>query len=486
MSGAAAVGLAVVTAVSLLAACDPGPEFVRTGSVEWRDCGAIQCATLDVPLDWSNPAGAHITLSLARRPADGERLGVLLANPGGPGASGIELVQAADGAFGADVLEHLDVVSWDPRGVGSSTPARCEDHLDAFYGVDRNTTSVAGLRANVAAARRFARSCGRDSRRLLPYLSTKTSVRDMDAIRAAMGEQTVDYLGFSYGTYLGALYADRYPHRVRAMVLDGAVDPDASYADSVIAQAVGFQRSLDAFLKWCADDRACEFARSGDPKTAFADLMATLAQESIPAEIDGESRTLGIGEANIAVATALYGGMGANGWVTLGRALNDAAGGDGAGLLALSDDYTGRRTGGGYSNITAAFYAIGCLDSPAPHTATAFQRLAVRAARVAPDFGASTVWLGLPCAYWPAPPDGRPGPIRAAGAPPILVVGTTNDPATPYAQAQRLAGELDSGRLLTYAGEGHTAYGRGHTCVDETVDEYLVSRTLPPDGARCE
>ncbi len=307
----------------------------------------------------------------------------------------------------------------------------------------------------------------------------------MDAIRAAMGERTISFLGYSYGTYLGALYADTFPHRVRAMVLDGAVDPATSYAASVITQAVGFQRALDAFLRWCAGDRRCAFARSGDPRTAFADLMSMLTQESIPAEIDGEQRALGIGEANIGVATALYSGEGSNGWVTLGKALNDAAGGDGSPLLELSDEYTGRRTGGTYSNITAAFYAIGCLDSPAPHTASAVHRLAVRAARAAPDFGASTVWLGLPCTFWPAPPDGRAGAIHAAAAPPILVVGTTNDPATPYAQAQALARELDSGHLLTYDGEGHTAYGRGHTCVDRTVDRYLVTRAPPTDGARC-
>jgi len=438
-----------------------------------------------VPLDWSHPGGAKIQLALARRPAEGDRLGVLLVNPGGPGGSGLDFLRDSGDSLGARVRDRFDIVSWDPRGVGQSTPADCTSDLDFFYEVNRNSTSVPAERANEVASKRLVGDCRSASARLLPFLSTRASVRDMDAIRAAMGASTIDYLGFSYGTYLGALYADRYPHRVRAMVLDGAVDPAASYDDGVMTQAVGFEHALDAFLAWCASNDDCDFARDGNPKTAFADLMTTLTSESVPATIDGEERSLGIGEANIGVATALYAGNSADGWVALGRALNDAAGGDGSRLLALSDAYTGRDTGGDYSNLTAAFYAIGCLDGPAPRSVGAVEQLAQRAARAAPNFGASTVWLGLPCTYWPVPPDGRPGPIHAPGAPPILVIGNTDDPATPYAQAQALARELDSGRLLTFVGQGHTAYGHGHACIDDAVDAYLVGLTLPPAGTRC-
>jgi pimeloyl-ACP methyl ester carboxylesterase len=485
MSRAPLVVLAMLLAVGVLTACgSDGPA--RTGSIEWRDCGAIQCATLDVPLDWTHPDRERVRLSLARRPADGRRSGVLLANPGGPGASGVELVRAANAAFGDRVREHFDIVSWDPRGVGSSAPVVCSDHLDDFYAVDRSGTTAAAERANVDASRRLVASCEQESARLLPYMSTRSTVRDMDAIRAAMGERTISYFGYSYGTFLGAQYADRYPRRVRAMVLDGAVDPAASYDDAVTAQAVGFERALDAFLAWCDDSSDCKFAPTGNPVTAFDHVMEMLELESLPAELDGERRTLSIGEANIGVATALYVGEGDSGWVRLGEALNDAATGDGSALLQLSDAYTGRETGGVYNNLTAAFYAVGCLDGPAPRTADAVTRLARRAARDAPNFGASTVWLGLPCTFWPVKAEGRPAPVHAAGAAPILVVGTTNDPATPYAQAEALAGELDSGRLLTYDGEGHTAYGRGHSCVDDAVDEYLVTLTLPAEGTRCE
>jgi pimeloyl-ACP methyl ester carboxylesterase len=484
ISGASTL-LLVAALVASGGACSSTARPARTGSLVWHACGSIACTTLSVPLDWSHPRGDRIQLALARRPADGDRIGVLLANPGGPGGSGINLVRDADDTFGSSVRDRFDIVSWDPRGVGQSTPVECTSNLDFFYEVNRNATTAAAERANVAASKRLADDCRHASGRLLPYLSTRATVRDMDAIRGAMGVPTVDYLGFSYGTYLGALYADRYPQRVRAMVLDGAVDPAAPYDDAILTQALGFEHALDAFFEWCTSNDECAFAPDGNPRTAFADLMTTLTSETDPATVDGEVRSLGIGEANIGVATALYAGDRQQGWVALGKALNDAARGDGSALLALSDAYTGRDTGGRYSNLTAAFYAIGCLDGPAPRTAAAVEGLAQRAAREAPNFGASTVWLGLPCTYWPVPPDGRIGPIHARGAPPILVVGNTNDPATPYAQAQSLARELDSGRLLTFVGQGHTAYGHGDACIDQAVDEYLVDRKLPPEGMRC-
>jgi pimeloyl-ACP methyl ester carboxylesterase len=408
---------------------------------------------------------------------------VLLTNPGGPGGSGIELVQQARDIFDQSVLDQFDIVSWDPRGVGASTSVNCGDDLDSFYAVDRTRADAATARASAAAAKQFDDACRRLSGDLLPYVSTSASADDMDAIRAAMGERSITYLGFSYGTYLGALYANRYPNRVRAMVLDGAIDPAQSYAAATIGQAVGFDHALDAFLSWCRNNRRCAFAHDGNPATSFDDLTISLENETLPAEIAGEKRTLGPGEANIGIATALYAGK--VGWVTLGKALRDAAEGKGTALLALSDEYTGRRPGGKYDNETAAFYAIGCLDSPAPRSPAAVQRLAARAARAAPVFGASNVWLGLPCTFWPAAPVGTVGPIHAPLAPPIVVIGNTDDPATPYKSAQALARELESGHLLTYVGEGHTAYGRGDDCIDTKVDRYLLARELPKPGTRC-
>lgn len=480
------VALLVTVPAVGLASCASTPRTERTGAIVWRECGHIECATLSVPLDRTHPEGRRIRLALARRPADAKREGVLLANPGGPGGSGIDLVQAADQVFSESVREHFDIVSWDPRGVGASTAVDCTDRLDFFFEVDRENIEAATVRDNVAVAKRFVDACRRNSHGLLPFLSTRASVADMDAIRAAMRVRTISYLGFSYGTYLGALYADRYPSRVRAMVLDGAIDPARSFADGNVRQAIGFDRSLDAFLKWCDHNSHCHFAPGGNPITAFRDLNGSLAHETLPAEIDGEERTLTPGEANIGIATALYAGRGREGWETLGKALSDAAQGDGSGLLSLSDVYTGRDAGGRYNDETDAFYAIGCLDAPAPPTVAAVRQVAARARRAAPVFGAPTVWLGLPCTFWPAKPDGNVGPIRAVGAPPILVIGTTDDPATPYESAQALSRELASARLLTYVGEGHTAYRRGNACIDAAVDAYLIAGQLPLRGTRCE
>ena len=452
--------------------------------LSWHDCGHVECASLDVPLDWKHPNRSKIKLGLARRPAGGDRVGALLVNPGGPGGSGIEVVKDAADYFPQEALDRFDIVSWDPRGVGDSTPVDCGQNLDYFYAVDANGTDVATARATEAVSKRFVNACKKESSRLLPYVSTDATVRDMEAVRAALAEPKINYVGFSYGTLIGALYAQKYPTHVRAMVLDGAIDPAESGEKSLLEQAAAFDGSLDAFFKWCRDNNDCKFARGADPSVAYDNLMTSLKSETLPGEVDGEERTLGAGEANIGVAAALYGGEDA--YKDLGTALNDAARGNGSKLLQFSDSYTGRQVGGIYDNETAATYAIGCLDGGAPKSLAATRALAKRAARVAPRFGPSSVWLGLPCTYWPVRPVGTSGAIHAPKAPPIVVIGTTDDPATPYASAQSLAKQLRSGHLLTYVGEGHTVYGRGDECVDNTVNDYLISLDVPKAGVRCK
>ena len=293
MKAGARGGFVVVIVVlsGVLTSCATKPFSDRTGSLVWRRCGGIECTTLAVPLDWSDPGAGRIELALARRPSGGHRVGVLLTNPGGPGGSGVQLVQDAGDLFDKSVLDRFDIVSWDPRGVGASAPADCGSKLDYFYEVDRSGVDPATATANAVVAKRLAADCARETGRRLPFLSTNATVRDMDAIRAAMGVATIDYLGFSYGTYIGALYADRYPARVRAMVLDGAIDPAASYDDSTVRQAVGFERSFDAFLAWCHGNKHCAFARGGNPRTAFDDLMASIASETDPGTVHGEHRT---------------------------------------------------------------------------------------------------------------------------------------------------------------------------------------------------
>ena len=481
----AAISVAVAIVVAACAS-GSGPAVslgrARTGSIEWEPCGSLQCASLSVPLDYAHPLGRHITLALARRPASGRRTGVLLTNPGGPGGSGVEFLQSANQVFPAEIRDSFDIVSWDPRGVGGDAPVRCVDDLDGFYGVNLDPRTPAQVAEVVRVDQQFVAACKARSGDLLPFMSTAYGVRDMDAIRAALGETAISYVGFSYGTYLGARYADEFPAHVRAMVLDGAVDPALSSAATTEQQAQGFDQALDAFFNHCRV-QGCGFAEGGDPQRAYDDLRAQITAEPQTAKVNGEMRTLRPGEFDLGVASALYEGQ--HGWDDLASALNGAARGSPAGLLAESDAYTGRTTGGSYSTETAALYATSCLDGPSPTTVAGVASLAAAATRAAPRFGASTAWLGLPCTFWPVPAQGHPEVIRAAGAPPIVVVGTTGDPATPYAWAQGLARELRAGHLLTAVGETHASYGRGDSCVNGTVDRYLLQLAVPPPAARC-
>jgi pimeloyl-ACP methyl ester carboxylesterase len=482
-STVAALVLALV-AVACGGDADPGRgRAADRSTLDWERCGAVECATLTVPLDHDRPDGPAIDLALARRRAGDpdRRAGTLVVNPGGPGAPGIPLVQQASLVFTDVVLERFDIVAWDPRGTGASTPVDCLDDLDAFFAVDRSPDTAEERAANERVASELAQGCAQRSGPLLPYLGTRDTVDDLELVRVALGEDRLTYLGFSYGSLVGARYADRYPDRVRAMVLDGGVDPAASAEEVAIAQATGFDAALDAFFEYCADGR-CRFG-GRDPHGAFVRLMALIDAETLPAIVGGEERELGPGEADLAVANALYAGR--DGWDLLADALRAAAQGDGSDLLALADAYTGRQPGGAYTNAQEALYAIGCLDQPAPPDPQAIHALAADLAAAAPVFGAPTAYLGLPCAFWPVPALEAPAAVRGAGAGPVLVVGTTNDPATPLAWAEALATQLESAALLVAQEEGHTAYGRGIECVDGAVEAVLLDARLPADGTRC-
>jgi len=452
-------------------------------ALSWRSCeGGLQCATLTVPVDYAQPAGPTLGLALIRQRATGSRrIGSLVFNPGGPGASGYDYVRDGSTGFSTQLQNRFDTVGFDPRGVSRSRGVDCttDAQLEQFLHDDPTPDSPAARAAFTADSKAFASRCAKAAGALLAHVSTVEAARDLEALRLALGEATLSYFGYSYGTYLGATYAELYPTHVRAAVLDGALDPRLDLVAFVQGQAKGFEEELDRWFAWCTTGSGCAFAGSAgrSPQQRFDAVAA--AVRSHPLRVG--SRTVGPGEFSYGVGYTLYSRAS---WPELGSALAAAAGGDGSALLALSDSYTDRGSDGHYSDSTDANYAVNCLDHAGPRTEQGWYAAARAVRAAAPRLGEAIVYNTLPCAFWPVPPRAQI-PIDAAGSPPLLVVGTTHDPATPYVWAQSLAHQLSAGVLLTHDGDGHTAYGAGSACTVAAVDRYLVDLVPPPAGTRC-
>lgn len=480
-----------------LAACSSGGGGAATSSgstasstttrsarsaLDWKQCDNGECATLRVPLDPARPDVEQIRLALARVPArdPSRRIGSLVVNPGGPGAPGTDFVQAVARGLPKQVTDRFDVVGWDPRGSGTSSPVDCGSKLDYLFDVDTAPDDAAERAALTAASQKFARECARRSGALLAHISTFDTVEDLDRIRAALGEQQLTYAGFSYGTYLGALYAQRFPDRVRALVLDGGVDPAVPPDEVSLQQAKGFDASLAAFLADCKRRDGCEFHGGGDPAAALAKLRDRIDLRPMRGD---RGRILGPTQLDVALAAPLY--SGAAGYEVLAHALAKGEDGDPAPLLELFDEYVLRGSDGSYAPEWPAFIAISCVDGPDLDART-LPAMQARAAVEAPYFGASNLGLSLPCAYWPVPPvNAVPTPVSAPTAPPIVVVGTTGDPATPIEWSEGLARELGSGRLVTVDGTAHTSSLDGNPCLDRVLTRYLVELQAPAAGLRC-
>jgi pimeloyl-ACP methyl ester carboxylesterase len=455
--------------------------------VHWVACqgsagpSGYQCATIQVPRNPENPSvGGTIGLALDRRPASGTKYGSLLINPGGPGGSGVDFLPQAVSFLDPSLLEHFDVVGFDPPGVDRTAPIVCADgpQLDQYYAANPDPTTPAGLAAYLALDRTFAAGCEARSGAELPYVSTVDAAMDMDVIRADLGDAKLTYLGFSYGTFLGATYANLFPQRVRAMVLDGALDPSLPVIASLEQQSAGFDQDLRDALTACATKPSCPWKFTGDPVAAYRALLAKVSASPVP--VSGSSRTVGAAAFLYGTALTLYD---TSYWTYLYQALAGVQAGDGTFMLELFDNYTGRNANGTYSNELEANAAVNCLDDPAPSVA-AVEAAAVEVAQTAPVFGPSDVLSELQCDVWPVPATGRVEPIHADGSPPIVVVGSTGDPATPYADAQALASQLQHGVLLTRVGDGHTGY-QFSSCIRGYVDSYLIDLTVPPAGIRC-
>lgn len=456
-----------------------------TGALRWRDCNqGFECATLTVPLDDAAPSGPTIDLAVIRDPArDPERrIGSLVVNPGGPGGSAIEFVRSIARTLPTDLRDRFDIVGIDPRGSGRSDPVDCRYDMSSYYALDFSPDDPAERDALVAGVRKFVDACVAAEGDKLRHLSTDATVRDLERLRMALGDDKLTYLGFSYGTSIGAKYAAAYPDRVRALVLDGAVDPALDAERQQVEQAAGFEGVLDGFLEWCTANESCALHRGGRTVAVFDALRARVDAEGLAVPGARPARRLSPTEFDLGLAAILYEGRA--GYPYLGEALDAAAAGDGNAMADLSDSYTERTGAGTYGGIEQAFLAISCADGPPVGTVADVRRIEEAAAAVAPRTGPGIVNNSLACALWPfAGP--APAPIRAPGTPPILVVGTRGDPATPFAWARSLAKQLDAGVLVSAPGAQHTAFGLGIDCVDDAVVRYLVDRKAPKRTLVC-
>ncbi len=465
------------------AAPTAGLQTFYSQKLDWKKCnGAFECATLEVPLDYTDPTGRTIEVSVIKDPANKKKIGSLAINPGGPGGSGIDYALYNNQSFSRSVRDSYDIVGFDPRGVGQSTPVDCLDDkaLDAYVAVDPDPDTPAEEKAYVDTGVQMARGCAAQKDGISAHVSTVEAARDMDVLRAALGEDQLDYFGASYGTQLGSTYAELYPDRVGRFVLDGAIAPGLSVLDSNLAQAKGFEVALRSYVKNCVDKGSCFLGDSVDEGVERVQkLMADIDAKPLPAG----DRELTAGNALYGLITPLYV---ESYWPYLTDALQAALKGDGSQLMNLSDQYAGRDPDAGYINNTMeANWAVNCLDDPSGLSPEEVRKQLPAFEKAAPTFGAALAWMLNGCAAEKFKATEPEPEIDAKGSNPIVVIGTTRDPATPYAWAEKLADALDSGVLVSRDGDGHTGYMQGNGCVDDAVDAYLVDGKVPDDGLEC-
>lgn len=451
--------------------------------VTWTKCGANQCTRLRVPLDYDDPQGRSIRLSVLKVPArdQDQRVGSLVVNPGGPGGSGVDYAANAASYFGSELQQAFDIVGFDPRGVGRSTPVQClpDSELDTFVAADPDPDTAAEVRRADRLVAEFGDGCVKESGDLAAHVSTVEAAKDIDVLRAVLGDAKLSYFGASYGTFLGATYAELFPQRVGRMVLDGALDPSVTSLRLNLVQAKGFETALRAYVGHCVDAGACFLGGSVDAGTKrIRQLLDNVEAKPLPAN----GRTLAAGNAVLGIWAPLYS---QGNWSYLDTALKAAFAGDGAPLMSLSDAYVSRGADGYRDNSLEALYAVNCLDHDDAIPSSQVGQYLPRFEKVSPTFGAIFAFSLSSCAQWPIHTGRVPEEIHAEGAAPIMVVGTTRDPATPVEWAEALADQLDSGVLVRRDGDGHTGYLAGNPCVDSAVESYLVSGKVPDGTVDC-
>ncbi|MGW7240056.1 alpha/beta fold hydrolase [Streptomyces sp. NPDC054804] len=465
------------------------PSSLTSQKLDWGRCkatsdsaapgGEWRCATLKVPLDWAKPDGKTIGLALIRAKASGgsgQRIGSLLFNFGGPGGSGVSMMPYYATTV-STLRERYDLVSWDPRGVGASEGIRCRSDKDmrSAESIDATPDTAAEETAYFQDAAAFGKGCETASGELIAHVSTTDTARDMDLMRQVLGDTKMHYFGISYGTELGGVYAHLFPKNVGRLILDAVVDPTADSVGHAKNQAQGFQRALDDYLK----------STGQDPEQGSQKIVDLLEKLDTAPLTTSSGRKLTQTLAVTGIVLPLYS---QDSWPTLTSALQAAEDGDGSELLSLADQYNERDTSGHYGTAAHSQRVISCLDDKQRPSLAQTRRLLPEFEKISPVFGDFLGWdtAGW-CHDWPVAGEYDTPEVSAPGAAPILLVGNTGDPATPYEGARRMADELGKGVgvELTWKGEGHSAYGRGSDCVDSTVNGYLLNGTVPKDGKVC-
>ncbi|MGW2914795.1 alpha/beta hydrolase [Streptomyces asoensis] len=504
---------AAVTVTALLLTCsvagcggDAQDEDLTAQELSWKDCPAPsqaegggsapsplpdgdgwQCATMQAPLDWDDPEGDTIGIALIRARSSGDesrRIGSLIFNFGGPGGSGVSTLPAFGDEYAA-LRTRYDLVSFDPRGVGRSAGVRCENdrQLDAYFQQDGTPDDAAERTALLAHTKDFNAACEKNSARMLPHVRTTDAARDMDLMRQVLGDDRLYYFGISYGTELGGVYAHLFPRHVGRAVFDAVVDPTQDAEQSSLGQARGFQLALGNFAAHCTSGtQDCPVGDTAqDVENRIADLLRTLDRKPLPGIFP---RLLTQSAATNGIAQALYS---QDFWEYLTEGLEQAYSGDGKVLMLLSDLMNGRSENGEYSNITAANVSINCADDKPRHSTAQVQEKLPRFRAASPVFGDFLAWSLVGCTDWPVPGAADHPDVGAPGSAPILVVGNTGDPATPYEGARKMVDALGRGVgvELTYKGQGHGAYGSKNTCVQSAVNGYLLDGKVPAAGTVC-
>jgi pimeloyl-ACP methyl ester carboxylesterase len=464
---------------------DTTTDFI-VNPIVWSACDGstntkVECGNIEVPFDYADPEQGSFVLYVkkhnAASPAD--RIGSMMVNPGGPGFGGSSLADDARYYFSQDLIDRFDIIAWDPRGTGESTPAvNCVDTFDEYFGLDSPPETPDEKQALIDASQAFNDKCAENSGTILPYISTQASAQDINSLRLALGEEKVSFFGFSYGSELGTTWATMFPETVRAIVVDGAVDPNASSTEEGMNQAKGFEGQLATFLKQCSEKSTCAFHNGGKAEAAFDKLVLDI--DATPLEVSKDRTPVTQGVLFTAVAQAMYSDYY---WPQLSEALSEAQNGVGKGILQLYDDYYQRKDDGTYGNELEAFLAISCLDDPGATSTEEVDSHIEDFIAAAPRLGGNFAY-GYSCALWPVKQAAKVT-ITGKGAGPIVVVGTTGDPATPLDSTRKMALGLEQGILIVVDANQHTGYG-ANNCVVKAVDDYLIKLIVPANETTCK